>query len=142
MLEQGSAEAKAASEFEPLDRWAEGQWRSVDSARAQVLAFMHRYDEAMVIDQSWTKAALAEWQAEPTNRRRMRNYVQMLAMTGEAQGLDGRFAEECRTDAQTLRVYQAMNKLGALTQSDLDMNVKLLNTRMAKNCATGAVVRK
>ena len=142
VLEQGSAEAKAASEFEPLDRWAEGQWRSVDSARAQVLAFMQRYDEAMVIDQSWTKAALAEWQAEPTNRRRMRNYVQMLAMTGEAQGLNGRFVEECRTDAQTLRVYHAMNKLGALTQSDLDMNVKLLKTRMAKNCAPGAVARK
>ena len=142
VLERGSAEAKAASEFEPLDRWAEGQWRSVDSARAQALAFVHRYDEAMAIDHVWTARSLAEWQADPTNRRRMRNYVQMLAMTGEAQGLNGRFAEECRTDAQTLRVYQAMNKLGALTQSDLDMNVKLLSTRMAKNCAPGAVARK
>ena len=142
VLERGSAEAKAASEFEPLDRWAEGQWRSVDSARAQALAFVHRYDDAMDIDHVWTARSLAEWQAEPPNRRRMRNYVQMLAMTGEAQGLNGRFAEECRTDAQTLRVYQAMNKLGALTQSDLDMNVKLLSTRMAKNCAPGAVARK
>ena len=138
VLTRGSAEAKAAAEFEPLDRWAEAEWRSIDSTRAQALAFLHRYDEAMAIDHAWTARVLAEWQADPANPRRMRGYVEMLAMTGEAQGLNRRFAEECRTDAQTLAVYQKMRRLGALTQADLDMNVKLLNQRMATNCKTGA----
>ena len=31
-----------------------------------------------------------------------------------------------------------VRRLGALTQADLDMNVKLLNQRMATNCKTGA----
>ena len=134
VLTQGSAEAKAAAQFEPLDRWAEAEWRSIDSTRAQALAFLHRYDEAMAIDHTWTARALAQWQADPANQRRMRGYVEMLAMTGEAQELNRRYVEECRTDAQTLAVYQKMRSVGALTQADLDMNVKLLNQRMAKNC--------
>lgn len=135
VLEQGSAEAKAASAFEPQDRWAESVWRSIDSTRAQSLAFLHRYDEAMAIDGFWTASALAQWQADPTNVRRMRNYVQALAMTGEAQDLNRRFADECRTDSLTLAVYDKMRQLGALTQSDLDMNVRLLNERMGRNCS-------
>ncbi len=135
VLTKGSDEARAEAEFEPLDRWAESEFRSVDSTRAQALSFMHNYEAAMKIDQAWTARALAQWQADPRNMRRMRNYVQMLAMTGEAQGFNRRFADECRTDAITLGVYQKMASLGALTQSDMDMNVKLLRARMAKNCA-------
>jgi len=134
VLTQGDDEAKAAAAFDPQDRWAETAWRSIDATRAQALAFLHRYDEAMAIDRFWIATTLAEWRADPANRRRMRAYVEMLAMTGEAQALNRRFADECRTDAQTLAMYQKMHQLGALAQSDLAMNVKLLNARMASNC--------
>ena len=136
VLQTGSDEARAEAEFEPLDRWAESEFRSVDSTRAQALSFLHQYDAAMKIDQVWTARALAQWRADPRNMRRMRNYVQMLAMTGEAQGYNKRFADQCKTDAATMDVYQQMRRLGALTQSDLDVNVKLLRERMAKNCAS------
>jgi hypothetical protein len=134
VLTQGSAEARTAALFDPQDRWAETEWRSIDAARAQALSFLHRYDEAMAIFHWWDDRTLAQWQADPSNRRRMRAHVEMLAMIGEAQAENHRFAEECRTDAQTLGMYQKMRQAGALAQSDLEMNVKLLNERMASNC--------
>ena len=59
-------------------------------------------------------------------------------MIGEAQARAHRTADQCRTDVKTLRLYQWIEGLGALTQWDEDGNLAQLKQCVAGRCTTGS----
>ncbi len=135
VLGKANKEAVAEVAFEPADRWVAGQWRSIENARAQSLSFMGRDAEAMAIYRIWEIKTRKEWEIAPKEVRPFRSYVQELAMIGEAQGFAKHFAEQCETDGKTLRLYEKMRALGALTKWDQDTNMAELKIRLNSNCA-------
>jgi eukaryotic-like serine/threonine-protein kinase len=133
VLEQASREAAAEMAFEPADRWTRAQAQSIDLARGQTLGFMGRLNESMAIYRDWENRTRTAWEASPKEMRLFRPYVQVLALIGEAQGRTKQLADQCRTDARTLTLYDRMRTLGALTKWDEDINLKELKARL-KDC--------
>lgn len=134
VLQQASDEARVAIDFEPADRWTVAQQFSVETTRAQTLAFMGRMAEAMAIYRDWEDRKRKAWEADPKQIRTFRSYIQVRALIGEAQGRAKDVVGECRTDAVTLQLYNRMKALGALTKWDEDINLAQLKARLAKSC--------
>ncbi len=135
VLETANAEARGQLAFEPADRWSEAQLSSVENAHAQTLAFMGRYQEAMSILHGVAARKRAAWLKSPAEVRLFRPYVQVRALIGEAQASNRRFAEQCRTDKETLGLYMRMQQLGALTKWDEDINFRELKRRLSEHCS-------
>lgn len=134
LLTAAKAESQRVRAFDPDDQAAARMYGIVETAQAQCLGYMGRFAEAEPIFRGRVAQAQAALQRAPGDPSRLHDYAMAQVMFGEALANARRLREGCAVDTESLTAFMRLKTMGRLSQLDLDHNIALLETRMAKNC--------
>ena len=133
VLDGAEAAAREAVRLDPADVEGRRRLRVVRNARAQALGLAGETGAALALLAEVRAEDEALLRAEPSPLH-SRDVVFDTTLVGETLDAAGRKAEACAADRETMRRYDALAARGLLTALDSKVNIKLLKTRMAKNC--------
>lgn len=134
VLERGATGLHELRLREPLDADTARMERVIEMARAQALAGLRRFDEAIPIMERSIEARRAAAQEDPQQASRARDYATSLFMLADVQREAGRTNEACRLYEAGFAVFDELRRTGRIAQNDQDYAVRIARENSEAAC--------
>ncbi|HEX8232517.1 MAG TPA: serine/threonine-protein kinase [Caulobacteraceae bacterium] len=135
LLEAADRRAQALVAFDPEDEQARRTFAIVRQARAQALALLRRYDEALPLLVARADELREALRLHPSFQIE-RDYAIALASVADAHADARRAGPACRAYADAMQVWDDLRRKKQLTRLDQDYAIRLIRERTRTLCPT------
>ncbi len=138
VLDAGVGEAERLVAFDASDQDAKRTLRITRIARAQALAAVHRYPEAIGLLRDQVAERRTVWLDGGGKAEAARDYAISLSALGDVEADARRRAEACADYARSQEAFEAIRRQGRLTDLDRDYALGKLRQQTGKLCGAQA----
>ena len=134
VLEAATADSERLVAFDTADQDARRTLRLMKFAKAQALAGLRRFDEAIALLSQQVAERLAIWRGAEERMEAARDYAVAVVALADVQAMAGRKADACVSYDRARSAFEAIRRKGRLTGLDQDHAIRLLDEHSSQVC--------
>ncbi len=134
VLDAATADSERLIAFDAADQDARRTMRLMKFAKAQALAGLRRFDEAIALLSQQVAERLAIWRRAEDRMEAARDYAVAVVALADVQALAGRKTAACASYDQARAAFDDIRRKGRLTGLDQDHAIRLLDEHSGQVC--------